>query len=137
MRIMNILLTHPKLSGITGKIQERCPVPITGSTSYKDVLIRVIKGDVEKLGIVFDVVGIDILRLISLAHEVEPELPILAWDCPPPSFDKIVDYPELLEDHIFFIDSRYLEGDPFFECFNKFYCGTLTPFDFVELEKHS
>ena len=99
---MNILLTHPKLSGITGKIQERCPVPITGSTSYKDVLIRVIKGDVEKLGIVFDVVGIDILRLISLAHEVEPELPILAWDCPPPSFDKIVDYPELLEERYLF-----------------------------------
>ena len=134
---MNILLTHPKLSDIVGKVQERCLVPIIGSTIYKEVLIKVVKGEVEKLGIVFDVVGINVLKLIKLVHEVEPRLPILAWDCPPLSFDEIVDYPELLEEHIFFIDSRYLEGDPFFECFNKFFSGTLTSFDFTEFEKRS
>jgi hypothetical protein len=68
-------------------------------------------------------------------QEVLNTLPILAWDCVGLHFDELGDYQELLEDHIFYINSKDLKGDPFFEMFDKFYCGTLIPFNFLELEK--
>jgi hypothetical protein len=132
---MKILLTHPNLIGIVDRVQEKCSAPIIGSSNYQEVLNKIAQGEVEKLGIVFEVTGIDSLELIKKVYALDPTLPILAWDCVGLHFDELGDYQELLEDHIFYINSKDLKGDPFFEMFDKFYCGTLIPFNFLELEK--
>jgi hypothetical protein len=132
---MNILLTHPNLISIVDKIQERCSMEITGSTDFKEVLALVQAKQVEKLGIVFEAKGIQTLDLIKKVYTMDPILPVLAWDCSGLYFEGLSDYPELLEDHIFFIKSSEFKEDSFFECFDKFFSGNLTAFDITEFEQ--
>jgi hypothetical protein len=130
-----ILLTHPNLIDIVDKVQEKCsPTIITGSTDFKEVLALVQAKQVERLSIVFEVTGIQTLDLIKRVYAIDPLLPILAWDCSGLNFEDLGDNPEVLEDHIFFINSSEFKKDPFFECFDKFFSGLLIPYDFQELE---
>jgi hypothetical protein len=130
-----ILLTHPNLINVVDEMQDRCSARISGSTDYKRVLAKARAGEIEKLGIVFEIKGIGALDLVKQIYTINPVLPILAWDCSM-HFENIGDYPELLEDHIFFIDSMKLKQDPFFEVFDKFFSEeTLTEFDFTISER--
>jgi hypothetical protein len=134
-----ILLTHPNLIEIVDRIQERCSVPIIGSSNYHEVITLTRAGEVEKLGIVFEARGkekedsINTLDLIKKLYAIDSTLPILAWDCSTLHFDEVGDYPEILKDHIFYIKSSKLKDDPFFEVFEKFFAETLTPFDITVL----
>ena len=131
---MKILLTHPNLINIVNKIQENCSTTITGSTNFEEVLAMAKAGEIEKIGIVFEITRINTLDFIKQIYKINPSIPILAWDCTL-HFEELEEHPELLEDHIFFIDSARLKTDSFFECFDKFFSKTLTEFDFTELEK--
>ena len=127
-----ILLTHPDLIGIVDRIQEKSSSIIVGSLNYKEVIAMAEVGCIEKLGIVFEAKGISTLDFIKKIYTIDPVLPVLAWDCSPLYFDELGDYPELLEDHIFYINSKELKGDFFFEIFDKFFSENLTSFDFIE-----
>lgn len=131
----NILFTHPNFLGIVEKIQERFTSPVISATSdYKKVLEMVEKGEVEKLGIVLDHTEISTLDLIQKVYKIDNSIPILVFDCNI-DFKDVADYPELLEDNIFCLDSLELKEDSFFDVFEKFFSETLTIFDVEILEK--
>jgi hypothetical protein len=121
---MNILFSHPNFIGIVEKINETCPF-VVACSDYKEVLDLVEKKEIERLCILLDHTEINTLDLIKKVYAIDKTLPILALDCNF-SFEQIADYPELLEDNIFCINSSELIDEAVPEVFNDFFERTLT-----------
>jgi hypothetical protein len=132
MEKKKILLTHPKISDILDVVIKKCSVPIIGSTNFYEVLAIARAKEIEKLGIIYDTKGINPLEIIKRIRMADPTVQILAWDCHT-YFEDLADYPELLAEDIFFLDSHKFKSDCFFEIVNDFFTGKLTPFTVNEL----
>jgi hypothetical protein len=131
----NILITHPNFVGFANKISKESDSIVIGNSNCEEVLESIKKGDVEKLGIIFETRGMNVLDFIKKAYSIDQTLPILVLNCPSLHFEELADYPELLEDNIFFVDCSDFKDDPFFELLNKFFSESLTKFDVEILER--
>jgi hypothetical protein len=126
-----ILLTHPKLSDNIKNVQSTCP-NVIGSTNFEEVYVMVKAGEVEKICIIFDIIGTDPLTAIKKIYTADPTIFVLAWNCPAVGIQDLASFPELLTNRIFYM--CHMKVDYLLDTICKFFSGTLTPTEIKRLE---